>query len=94
LVGYVLLDAESKLVVTLVVGRRTADTVFDAFLDFYARTDGQLPEVITTDEYAAYFTVIVSVWGVRKDDLELTAAEQEACHWDELPVRYFPVEIG
>jgi hypothetical protein len=91
---HILLDPETKLIVTLVVGRRTADTAFEAFLDFYMRTDGQLPELITTDEYAPYFTVIVSVYGVLKEDLELTAAEQEACGWDEWPPVYFPVEIA
>jgi hypothetical protein len=65
-----LLDPESKLVVSLVVGRRTAETALEAFLDFYERTDGCLPELITTDEYAPYLAVIVSVYGVLKEDLE------------------------
>jgi hypothetical protein len=76
-----LLDPESKLVVSLVVGRRTAATALEAFLDYYERTDGCLPELITTDEYAPYFSVIVSVYGVLKEDLELTEAEKEACDW-------------
>ena len=91
---HILLDPESKLIVTLVVGRRTADTACEAFLDFYTRTDGQLPELITTDEYAPYFTVIVSVYGVRKEELELTEAEKEAVDWKQLPPLYFPVEIA
>jgi hypothetical protein len=80
--------------VTLIVGRRTADTACEAFLDFYTRTDGQLPELITTDEYASYFTVIVSVYGVCKEDLELTEAEKEALGWEQMPPLYFPVEIA
>jgi len=80
--------------VTLVVGRRTGDTALEAFLDFYTRTDGQLPELITTDEYASYFTVIVSVYGVLKGDLELTAAEKGEFGWEQLPPLYFPVEIA
>ena len=56
-----MLDPESKPVVSLVVGRRTAETAREAFLDFHERTDGCLPELITTDEYAPYFSVIVSV---------------------------------
>jgi hypothetical protein len=91
---HILLDAETKLIVTLVVGRRTADTAFEAFLDFYTRTDGQLPELIATDEYAPYFSVIVSVYGVRKEELELTQAEKEALGWQQLPPLYFPVEIA
>lgn len=82
------------MIVTLVVGRRTADTACEAFLDFYTRTDRQLPELITTDEYAPYFSVIVSVYGVRKEDLELTQAEKEALGWKQMPPLYFPVEIA
>jgi hypothetical protein len=82
------------LVVTLVVGRRTADTAREAFLDFYTRTDGALPELITTDEYAAYFSVIVSVYGVLKEELELAEAEKEACGYSSMPPLYFPVEIA
>jgi hypothetical protein len=91
---HILLDPESKLIVTLVVGRRTADTALEAFLDFYTRTDGQLPELITTDAYAAYFSVIVSVYGVRKEEMELTEAEKEEFGYDQMPAVYFPVEIA
>jgi hypothetical protein len=52
-----------------------------------------LPALITTDEYAAYFTIIVSTWGVRKEDLEFTDAEKEEFGWDDLPAISFPVEI-
>jgi hypothetical protein len=45
----VLIDPETKLIVSLVVGRRDADTVVQVFTDFYERTDGYLPELITTD---------------------------------------------
>jgi hypothetical protein len=76
-----------------VVGRRTAETALEAFLDFYERTDGQLPELITTDEYAPYFAVIVSVYGVLREDLELSQAEKEA-FWEHLPPLYFPVETA
>jgi hypothetical protein len=80
--------------VTLVVGRRTAETALEAFLDFYDRTDGHLPELITTDAYAAYFSVIVRVYGVAKEELELTEAEKEEFDWEEMPPVYFPVEIA
>jgi hypothetical protein len=80
--------------VTLVVGRRTADTALEAFLDFYTRTDGQLPALITADEYAPYFSIIVSAYGVLKGDLELTAAEKGEFGWEQLPPLYFPVEIA
>src|SRR4051794_25068779 len=51
---HVLLDPETKLIVSLVVGRRTAATAAAAFQDFYERTEGNLPELITTDAYAPY----------------------------------------
>jgi IS1 family transposase len=91
---HVLLDPESKLVVSLVVGKRTTETLRQAFADFYQRTDGGLPALITTDEYAAYITVIVSTWGVRKEDLELTEEQQQAYDWEAMPAVYFPVEIS
>jgi len=91
---HVLLDADSKLIVSLVVGRRTEATAYQVFADFYKRTDGQLPPLITSDEYAVYFSVIVSIYGVRKEDLELTDAQKEEYGWDELPPVYFPVEIA
>jgi len=53
-----------------------------------------LPSLITTDEYAAYYTIIVSTWGVRKADLEMTEEEKEECGWDDLPTISFPVEIA
>ena len=40
---HVLIDTQSRLIVTLVIGRRTAATVSEAFRDFYRRTDGHLP---------------------------------------------------
>src|SRR5271166_5789919 len=58
---HVLLDPESRLVVSLVVGRRSTETALEALLDFYERTDGRLPERITTDEYAPYTSVILDV---------------------------------
>ena len=38
--------------------------------------------------------MIVSVYGVCKQDLELTEAEKEALGWKQLPPLYFPVEIA
>jgi len=58
-----------------VVGRRDADTVVAVFTDFYGRTDGYLPELICTDEYAVYRTVILDTYGVLRCELELTPEE-------------------
>ena len=47
---HVIIDPESKLMVSLVVGRRTSATLQAVFQDFYDRTDGYLPDLIVTDE--------------------------------------------
>jgi hypothetical protein len=90
---HVIIDPETKLIVSLVVGRRNADTVVQLFTDFYQRTDGYLPELITTDEYAVYEAVILDTYGVFKDELELTAAEYKKFGWADAPEFFFPVEI-
>jgi hypothetical protein len=90
---HVLIEPESKLVVTLVVGRRTNDTAFEAWVDFYQRTDYQRPELITTDEYAVYFNVIVCTYGRLKEELEPLARERLAADYAAMPPLYFPVEI-
>lgn len=78
----------------MVIGRRTNDTVLQAFTDFYQRTDGQLPSLFTTDEYAAYLSAIVDTYSVSKEDMELTEEQKAEFGWDDLPPVYFPVEIG
>jgi len=77
-----------------VIGRRTEETVFQAFTDFYRRTDGQLPALFTTDEYAAYLAAILDTYSVRKEDMELTAEQKAEFGWEAMPAVYFPVEIG
>ena len=90
---HVLFDPESKLVITVLVGRRTEETLFEAFADFYERTDGHLPDLFTTDEYSVYTSVIVHTYGVWREELELTEAEQE--EWGEaVPAFSFPEEIA
>jgi hypothetical protein len=91
---HVIIDTESRLIVSLVVGRRTADTALETWLDYYARTDGDLPLLITTDEYPVYFSTLVSVYGVPKEELELTPEEREEFDYDGMPAVYFPVEIA
>lgn len=81
------------MIVSLVVGRRSADTVAQVFTDFYDRTGGCLPELICTDEYAPYRAVILATYGVWREELQLTAAEEAAFDRDGMPLFYFPVEI-
>jgi hypothetical protein len=90
----VLIAADSRLIVTLVVGRRDTDTARQAFADFYRRTDGDLTPLITSDEYAPYLTVIVETYGVRKEDLELTEEQKAEYDYEGMPEVYFPVEMA
>jgi IS1 family transposase len=73
-----------------VVGRRDADTVVQLFTDFYERTDGYLPELICTDEYAVYQTVILDTYGVCKHELELTPEEEAEFSLGDF---HFPEEV-
>lgn len=91
---HVIIDPDTKLIVSLVVGQRNADTVVRVFTDFYDRTDGYLPELISTDEYTVYETVILDTYAVWLKELELTQQEWEEYGWSEMPPFNFPVEIA
>ena len=91
---HVIFDPETKLIISLVIGQRNADTVVQVFTDFFDRTDGALPELITTDEYAVYQSVILDTYGVWwRDEMGLTAEEVKEFEQAGLPEFYFPVEI-
>jgi hypothetical protein len=76
------------------VGQRNADTVVQVFTDFYDRTGGYLPELICTDEYAVYQSVILDTYGLWLKELEPTPEEEEDFRQAGLPDFYFPVEIA
>jgi IS1 family transposase len=90
---HVIIDPQTKLIISLVVGRRNADTVVQVFTDFYGRTDGALPELIMTDGYEVYETVILDTYGVWRQELELTPQEEAEFDRNGMPEFYFPVEI-
>jgi hypothetical protein len=91
---HVILDSQSRLIVSLVVGRRTLETLVSAWGDFYHRTDGGLPELVTTDEYAAYPTALLATYGVPKEALELSVKEKKQLDYESMPAVYFPEEIN
>ena len=91
---HVLIDADSRLIVTLVIGRRETQTARQAFADFYRRTDGDLIPLMTSDEYAPYLNVIIQTYGVAKEDLELTVEQKVQYDYESLPEVYFPVEMA
>ena len=60
-----MLDAETKLLVSLEIGPRTERFSRELWDDFANRTDHVLPELITTDEYAPYRGAILNAYGER-----------------------------
>jgi IS1 family transposase len=61
--GHVALDPESRLVVSLVLGKRTAEATRELVADFRRRTGGRLPWLVTSDEYPAYADAIRTAYG-------------------------------
>jgi hypothetical protein len=59
----VALDPESRLVVSLVVGKRTEDATHAVVGDFHRRTGGRVMRLMTSDEYPAYATAIRAAYG-------------------------------
>ena len=58
------LDAEHRLVLSVVPGKRTAEKVQQLVDDVKAAAwRGRLPNLITTDEYPAYETAILQAYG-------------------------------
>ena len=56
-------DPESRLVVSVVPGERTAENVTAVVEDFKRRTGGRLMDLITTDGYPAYEDAIPDAYG-------------------------------
>jgi IS1 family transposase len=77
---FVVFDAESKLVVSLVLGARIAETAEQVFADFYFRTDGVPPRLITTDEFKAYESVIISTYDASDDEEPGPCLPEELCY--------------
>jgi IS1 family transposase len=57
------LDAENRLVLSVVPGKRTAEKVQQLVADVKQRLGGHLPDLITTDEYPAYEAAILQAYG-------------------------------
>jgi IS1 family transposase/transposase-like protein len=60
---HVALDPEHRLVVSVVPGERTAESVRELVNDVKGRLGGRVPELITTDEYSAYEGAILEAFG-------------------------------
>jgi len=57
------IDPETRLVVSLVVGKRTAEAVHEVVRDFHRRTGGRVMRLMTSDEYPAYPDAIRAAYG-------------------------------
>jgi IS1 family transposase len=57
------LDAEHRLVVSAIVGRRTEDETRRLVEDFHQRTQGRLMDLMTSDENPAYAPAILETYG-------------------------------
>jgi IS1 family transposase len=60
---HVALDPDSRLVLSVVVGRRIPENAERLLEDAKRRLGGRCPERITTDEYPAYEAAILGVFG-------------------------------
>jgi IS1 family transposase len=56
-------DSEHRLVLAVVPGERTAESVEELVGDVKERLDGRVPDLITTDEYAPYAGAILEAFG-------------------------------
>jgi hypothetical protein len=63
---HVAFDTETKFAVTVIPGKRGVANIRRAVKDFAARTDGILPELVTTDFYKPYRDVLLEVYGTRE----------------------------
>ena len=60
---HVAFDPEHRLVVSVVPGERTGESVRELVTDVKERLGGRAPELITTDEYTAYEGAILEAFG-------------------------------
>jgi IS1 family transposase len=64
---HVAFDAEHRLVMCVVPGKRTEDKVQQLVQDFKERTGGRIMNLMTSDEYPAYKTAIFEAYGVDQE---------------------------
>jgi IS1 family transposase/transposase-like protein len=60
---HVAFDPEHRLIVSVVPGERTAESVDQLVGDVKRRLEGRVPSLITTDEYSAYEGAILEAFG-------------------------------
>ncbi|HZL33777.1 MAG TPA: hypothetical protein VFC78_00620 [Tepidisphaeraceae bacterium] len=68
---HVAIDAEHRLVLCVVPGKRTAENCQALVDDVWRRMEGRLPRLMTTDEYPSYAVAIHRTYGRRMVPLEV-----------------------
>ena len=62
---HVVIDVESRSVISMVCGKRTKENTEELIQDFATRcNDGEPPELFTTDDYSCYEDAFLHVYGV------------------------------
>src|SRR6185312_5355045 len=79
---HVALDPEHRLVLGVVVGKRTEENATQLVHELYERTDGRFINLINSDEYPAYATAIAKVY-----------AEPEVVPSGKTPAERLPREL-
>jgi IS1 family transposase len=62
---HVAIDAENRLVLSVVPGKRTAENCQELVREVHGRMEGRIPRLITTDEYPSYPVAIHEIYGLR-----------------------------
>jgi IS1 family transposase len=77
----VALDPEHRLVLSVVVGKRTDDNARRLVHELCERTDGRFLNLITSDEHAAYATAIAEVYAVPEVEPSGRPAAERLPEW-------------
>ncbi len=75
------LDPEHRLVLSVVVGKRTEANARQVVHELYERTDGRFLNLITSDEYPAYATAIAAVYAEPEGSPSGAAAAERLPDW-------------
>ncbi len=75
------LDPEHRLVLSVVVGKRTEGNARQLVHEFCERTDGRPINLMTSDEYAAYATAIAEVYAEPEVSPTGTSAAERLPDW-------------
>jgi hypothetical protein len=74
-------DPEHRLVLSVVVGKRTDDNAHQLVHEVYERTDGRLLNLITSDEHPAYAQTIAAVYAEPETKPSGAAAAERLPGW-------------